>query len=343
MLDPALQAERYSRQTRFASLGEHGQALLAQARVLVCGCGALGSASAELLVRAGVGFVRVVDRDYLELHNLQRQTLYDEADVASGLPKAAVAERKLRAINSQVMVQGVVADLNYRNVLELSGDVQLIVDGLDNFETRFLIDEAARKLNIPWVYGGCLGSEGQVLVNLPGEPGGFRALVPEIPPPGSTPTCDTAGVLGPVVQMVAALQAMEAIKLLCGALEHVNRYLTVIDVWGNRLRQIDPRTLPAPADGANYPWLTGQLGGDTAILCGRNAVQLAGSGTRCDPLQLAQQLTQRGLQQVQANAHLVRCQGGNYHFTLFKDGRIIVVGTTDPIEAKTAAARWVGV
>ena len=334
---------RYSRQTRFAPFGLEGQRRLSAASVLVCGCGALGSAAAELLVRAGVGKVRVVDRDYLELHNLQRQSLYDEADVASGLPKAAIAEKKLRAINSSIAIEGVVADINHRNMEALCESVDVIVDGLDNFETRFLINDASHKLNIPWIYGGCLGAEGQVLVILPGKTPGLHALIPDVPPPGATPTCDVAGVMGPIVQMVASLQAMEALKLLAGYEAALSPFLTVFDLWNNRIRQIDVGGMPIGCSNGDFEWLTGKRGGQTAILCGRNAVQLTGGRNVGDLGQLANQLRQQGLGEVSANPFLIRYVIEGFQFTVFADGRIIVAGTDDPVQAKGAVTRFLGV
>lgn len=333
--------ERYSRQMRFAPLGEQGQNALSRSCALVAGCGALGSASAELLVRAGVGKVRVVDRDYLELHNLQRQSLYDESDVASGLPKAVIAQRKLQAINSQVQVEAFVADINHRNMALLCEGAHVIVDGLDNFETRFLLNDASHKFTIPWIYGGCLGAEGQVLAIVPGKTPGLHALVADVPPPGATPTCDMAGVLGPIVQIVAALQSMEALKILSGSVEAVNPFLTVVDIWSNRIRQIDVRGLPIGCDDS-FPWLAGQKGGEAAVLCGRNAVQLASQGAPIDLDSLAENLRAQGLGDVRVNRFLLRYTVDSFTFTVFTDGRVVVVGTDEPAKAKTATARYLG-
>lgn len=210
MPKPADNLDRYVRQMRFTPLGEEGQRRLAAARALVVGCGALGSVVANTLARSGVGFLRLVDRDFLELNNLQRQVLYDEADVAAGLPKAVAAEARLQRINSQIEIEAVVADVEHTNVLDLVGDVDIVLDGTDNFQTRFLINEAAVKLGKPWVYGGCIGAEGQSMTILPGETACLACLMPEPPPPGATPTCDTAGIVAPIVNVVASIQAMEA-------------------------------------------------------------------------------------------------------------------------------------
>ncbi|MBL9123307.1 MAG: ThiF family adenylyltransferase, partial [Planctomycetaceae bacterium] len=213
---PAAGLDRYHRQMLYPPLGAAGQQRLSTARVLVCGCGALGSLLANTLVRSGVGHVRIVDRDFIELNNLQRQFLFDEADIAAGLPKAVAAAEKLRQINSQVEVEPIVADVDYQKIGELCAGVDVIVDGTDNFETRFLLNDAAVKFGIPWIYGGAIGAEGRVLAIVPGETPCLTCLMQDAPPPGTTPTCDTAGVLAPVIGVVASLEAMEALKLLSG-------------------------------------------------------------------------------------------------------------------------------
>lgn len=338
--------DRYAKQTRFAPLGEHGQQALAASRALVVGCGALGSVIASTLVRAGVGLVRVVDRDYLELSNLQRQVLYDEADVQGGLPKAVVAGEKLRQINSEIEVDAVVADLTHQNITHLADGVDVIVDGLDNFETRLLLNDYAVSTGTPWVYGGCVGAEGQVLAVLPGETACLTCLVPEPPPPGATPTCDTAGVLGPVVSVVASLQAMEALKILSGNRAQVNRQLTTIDLWRNRIRTLsvdrlhEEGTCPTCHD-RSFPWLSGQRGSQAAVLCGRNAVQLRAAAPRTlDLPSLAARMQPVG--EVTVNPFLLRLRLPEYQITLFKDGRAIVSGTEDEARARSLVAQYVG-
>ena len=208
MSDPL---ERYSRQMRFRSLGEEGQRRVCASRVTICGCGALGTVLANHLARAGVGFIRVVDRDFIETHNLQRQILFDETDVAANLPKAEAAARKMRLINSSITVEAVVTDIDYTNILDLVSDADLILDGTDNFETRYLINDAAVKLGKPWIFGGVIGSEGQTMTILPGKTPCLRCVVEDSPPPGMTPTCETAGVLGPAVSTIASFEAIEAL------------------------------------------------------------------------------------------------------------------------------------
>jgi adenylyltransferase/sulfurtransferase len=331
---------------RFAPLGEAGQRKLLASRVLLCGCGALGTVIANSLVRAGVGHLRIVDRDFVELNNLQRQVLYDEADVASGLPKAVAAQQRLSKINSQVHIEAIVADVDHKNIGQFVDGTHLILDGTDNFETRFLLNDAALKFGIPWVYGGCIGAEGQTMTILPGDTPCLRCLIPESPPPGTTPTCDTAGILGPIVDIVASLQAAEALKILTGHLEAINRSLTVIELWDNRIRQIQLNSLKENSDCSTcqrrqFPWLDGERGSHTAILCGRNAVQLSFPDRHAIVLeQLADTLSAVG--RVSRNRFLVRAEIGPYTLTVFPDGRAIVGGTEDIAEAKTVYAKYVG-
>src|SRR6476646_9438248 len=235
-MDPTL--ERYSRQMRFYGIGEEGQRRLQQAHVTLCGCGALGTVLANVLVRAGVGHLRLIDRDFIETTNLQRQVLFDEHDVAENLPKAEAAARKLGAINSSVHVEPVVADIDRTNILELCQDADLILDGSDNFEVRYLINDIAVKLGKPWVYGGSIGSHGQTMTILPGQTPCLRCVFEAAPAPGEAGTCETAGVLAPIVSIIASFQVAECLKILTGQLEKVNRELIYIDVWENIQRRI---------------------------------------------------------------------------------------------------------
>src|SRR5215471_1762712 len=230
--------ERYSRQVRFAGIGEEGQRRLMESRLTLVGCGALGTVLANSLVRAGIGRLRLIDRDFIETNNLQRQILFDEDDVAANLPKAEAAARKLRRINSTVEIEPVVVDVDRTNILELAGDADLILDGSDNFEVRYVINDAAVKLNKPWVYGGCIGSHGQSMTILPGQTPCLRCVFEAAPAPGEAGTCETAGVLAPVVNIIASFQATEAFKILTGRKAQINRELIYIDVWDNILRRI---------------------------------------------------------------------------------------------------------
>jgi adenylyltransferase/sulfurtransferase len=337
---------RYDRQARFALLGEEGQRRLATARVLVCGCGALGSVVAETLVRAGVGFVRIVDRDFVELNNLQRQVLYDEQDVAENLPKAIAAANKLRRINSEIEIEPSVVDVTHRNIAKLAGDVDAVVDGTDNFGTRLLVNDFAVKHDKPWVYGGCIGAEGQTMTILPGETACLACLVADAPPPGTTPTCDTAGIIGPIVNVVASIEAAEALKILSGHREAVSRRLAIIDLWDNQVRHVDLTKLVAGGDcrvckRREFIWLSGERGDSSAVLCGRNAVQLsADAGTAISLDDLAARLVSIG--RVERNPFLVRLHIGGYVLTIFADGRTIVGGTKDVATARTVQARYLG-
>jgi molybdopterin/thiamine biosynthesis adenylyltransferase len=346
MSDADRTLDRYQRQLRFAPLGEAGQRRLLDARVLVCGCGALGSVSSDLLVRAGVGFVRVVDRDFLEPDNLHRQVLYDEADVAAGLPKAVAAARRLTQINSGVVVEPVVADVTADNIRRLADDVDLIVDGTDNFEIRYLLNDYAVAASKPWVFGGCVGAEGQLMAILPGETPCLGCILPEPPPAEMQPTCETAGVIGPIVAVVAAMQSAEAVKILSGNRDAVNRRLTTIDLWSNDIRSIGVSGLRGEhgcrvCGDRDFAWLDGRRGGGSSVLCGRNSVQLSAEpGRRVSLPTLAEKL--RSIGAVDLNEFLLRLEVGDHRLTVFADGRTIVGGTSDPAVARALQARYIG-
>jgi len=263
-LDPALTCDlaRYAPQTRFAPLGEDGQRKLLQSRALLCGCGALGSTIANWLVRAGVGTVRIVDRDFVEPTNLQRQTLFDETDARNQTPKAVAADEKLRKINSNVTIEPIVANIDPANIEQFFDGVDVVLDGTDNFATRFLINDAAVKLGRPWIYGGCVGAGGQTMTILPGETPCLRCLMPECPEPNNTTTCQTVGILGPIVGIIASIEAVEAIKILSGNRSAVSRDMTVVDLWQNQVRRVDVRRLRDQVDcpackHAEFAWLAG--------------------------------------------------------------------------------------
>lgn len=341
--DPIL--DRYRRQMRFAPLGEEGQRRLCHGRVLVCGCGALGSVVADTLVRSGVGFVRIVDRDFVDLDNLHRQVLFDETDAAEQLPKAVAAVRRLGRVNSQVQIEPLVADLNAENICRLADDVALIVDGTDNFETRYLVNDYAVSTGKPWVFAGCVGAEGQVLAVVPGETPCLSCIMPEPPPATVLPTCESAGVLGPIVNVIASLQAMEALKILSGNRERLNPAMTFVDLWHNQLRTIGVATSRAPdcptCGRRNFAWLEGGRGSATTRLCGRNSVQISATGSEAVNIQaLAKKLD--GIGRVTLNPFLLRLEVEGYQLTIFADGRTIVGGTDDPAVARTVHAKYVG-
>ena len=338
-------ADRYSRQTRFAPLGPDGQAKLAAARVAVVGCGALGSVVAMTLARAGVGFLRLIDRDIPELSNLPRQVLFDEADVAAGLPKAVAAAGRLATINSQIAIEPVVADLSAANAADLLGGCDVIVDGSDNFEARFLVNEVACRRRVPWVHGGAIGAEGRVLAIVPGRTACLRCLIPEPPAAGSLPTCDTAGIIGPAAVVVGAVEAAEAIKLVVGAPEAASNRLLVCDLWSNVWRTVDLAPLVAAGcptcRAADYPWLEGRLGGRPTLLCGRDAVQVPSAGGGVDLAAVAARLALVGT--VVANRWIVRADvEEGIQLAVFADGRAIVTGTREEARARAIVSRYLG-
>jgi molybdopterin/thiamine biosynthesis adenylyltransferase len=341
----AFDPDRYSRQTRFAPLGSEGQVRLAAGRVAIVGCGALGSVVAMALVRAGVGCVRLIDRDVPERSNLPRQVLFDEADVAAGLPKAVAAARHLREINSAAVIEPAVADLTATTAAQLLGGVDLVVDGTDNFEARFLVNEWCCRHGLPWVHGGAIGAEGRVLTILPGRTACLRCLVPEPPAPGALPTCDTAGIIGPTALVVGAVEAAEAIKLLVGGHDKTTGRMLVCDLWENVWRTIDLSALAAhgcpTCRGADYPWLEGRVGGRPTALCGRDAVQVMPATAGIDLAALAARLS--GVGSVTANPWIVRAQvEPGLELAVFADGRAIVSGTRDEARARSIVAQYVG-
>jgi molybdopterin/thiamine biosynthesis adenylyltransferase len=343
-------AHRHSRQVRFASVGAEGQRRLGAGRVVVVGCGALGTASAMALLRSGVGtaggFLRLVDRDLPETSNLPRQILFDEADVAAGFPKAAAARRRLEAIDSSARIEAVVADLTATNASDLLAGADVIVDGTDNFEARFLINEWACRAGVPWVHGGAISAEGRVMTVVPGRTACLRCLVPEPPAAGALPTCDTAGIIGPAAFVVGAVQAAETMKLLVEGTATARPVLLAFDLWEGRWRSVDLSQLaaagcPTCRDG-DSPWLEGRLGGRTTVLCGRDAVQVASStAARADLASIADRLRPAG--RVTVNEWLVRAEvEPGITLSIFADGRAIVQGTRDESRARGLLARYVG-
>lgn len=339
--------DRYSRQIRFPGMGPEGQARVAEGRAVVAGCGALGSVIANTLARAGVGQLVIVDRDFVDLSNLQRQVLFDEDDVERIVPKAVAAAEKLRRVNSSISIEPIVTDITPDNVLAICRGATCIIDGTDNFETRFLLNDAAIELGIPWVYGGCLGASGQSMTILPGETPCLECLMNTIPLPGTQPTCDSAGVLGPAIGVIASIQSVEALKILAGRLDAVNRTLAVVDLWDMRLRQIglsrlgDRSSCRACGQNREGRWLRGEAVQQSSVLCGRNAVQL--SSPLSEPLALeplAEQLAQMGT--VTRNPFLVRVDLGEHTLTVFRDGRAIVSGTEEPAVARSLYAKYIG-
>ncbi len=338
--------DRYSRQMRFHGMGEAGQRRLLASHVTLCGCGALGTVLANALARAGVGHLRLVDRDFIETNNLQRQVLFDEHDVAENLPKAEAAARKLSAVNSGIHVEPVVTDIDRTNILDLVHDADLILDGTDNFEIRYLINDVAVKLGKPWVYGGCIGSHGQTMTILPGETPCLRCVFEAAPAPGEGGTCETAGVLSPIVNIVASFQAAEAFKILTGRRDQISRDLIYIDVWDNIQRRIKVAPLLGKVDcpccrHRRFEWLEGEQGSHTTSLCGRNAVQVAHrAAAHLNFEELARHLETLGA--VSYNRFLLKFSVDGHEFTVFPDGRAIIKGTNDVDKARTLYAKYIG-
>lgn len=338
--------ERYSRQMRFAGLGAEGQRRLLASRVTVCGCGALGTVIANGLARAGVGFLRVVDRDFIELNNLQRQLLFDEADIAANLPKAEAAVRKLRRINSAIEIEAVVTDIDHTNIHALCHDADLLLDGTDNFETRFLLNDYACKTGKPWVFGGCIGSEGQCMTILPGRTPCLRCFLESAPPAGTAPTCETAGILSSISTIIASFQVAEAIKILSGHAEHINDGFLVIDIWENTLRRLRLEGLKEQADcpvckHGRYDWLEGAAGTHTTRLCGRNAVQVVPPNRQAINLDSLRQRVEP-YASVSGSKFMLRFTADGYEFSVFPDGRAIIKGTDDLAAARSLYSRYIG-
>lgn len=338
---------RYSRQMLFAPIGEEGQRKLHGARVAVVGLGALGTVLANHMVRGGVGFIRIIDRDFVERSNLQRQMLYDEQDALQSAPKAIAAARRLAAANSEVVIEPHVADVNPTNAEALLADVDLILDGTDNFAVRFLINDVSVKHGIPWIYGGAVSSRGVCLTVIPGETPCLRCVFGQAPASGTTETCDTAGVIGPIVHVVASHQAAEALKILVGDTRHLQRKMVHFDLWYNQHAAVDvakARTPDCPACGQHrYDYLHAELEGETIqSLCGRNSVQIHPvQPARFDLREWADKF--RALGPVEANPFLVKFHiDEQKELVLFPDGRVIIQGTDDLTMAKSLYSRYIG-
>jgi len=335
--------ERYQRQIRFAPVGREGHDRIRAASVLLVGCGALGSAIAEHLARAGVGRLRLCDRDFVEWANLQSQTLFSSRDAERNLPKAVAARERLGAINPDVTTDGRVVDVVPQNIDGLMDGIDLILDGTDNFETRFVLNDACVRDGKPWIYGGVVGSSGMAMTIRPGVTACYACLLGEPPPVGSAPTCETAGVLSTAVAWVASFQCTEAIKILCGRTKDLVEGLTTMDVWTGRVESFGLRRqddCPVCVR-RRFAHLEGARSGRSAILCGRNAVQVSPPGpATIDLKELERRLAPLG--EVSRNEFLLRARLDGCEVTVFPDGRAIVKGTDDPSRARALVARYVG-
>jgi len=333
--------DRYSRQMLFRPVGAEGQRCLGESRVIVVGCGATGSAVAGLLARAGVGHLGIIDRDYVEPSNLQRQSLFDEADAAESLPKAIAAQRKIAAFNSEIEVRGEVADLRPENIEPLLGGAQLVLDATDNFETRYLVNDYCVKNRVPWIYAAAVGSYGVTMNILPGETACLSCVFPAAPQ-GTVETCDTSGILNSVVNQVASIEATEAMKLLVGARDKMRRTLLSFDAWSNERSEIStahPRSDCPTCARREFPHLAGE-GRPHITLCGRNSVQIHERRRPIDFAEMAARLAPHGT--VRHNEFVLKFWLEPYEMTLFPDGRAIIKGTTDTAAARSLYARYVG-
>jgi molybdopterin/thiamine biosynthesis adenylyltransferase len=345
MADPAVdpaRAHRHDRQTRFAGIGPDGQAALSRARVLILGVGALGAACADLLCRAGVGALRLVDRDFVDHTNLQRQTLYSVHDADTAQPKAAAAAHRLAAIDPACAVEPIVAEAHAGNLPALLDGCDLALDGSDGFHTRHLLNEAACRARIPWIYGACVGAYGCSYAIIPGATPCLRCLQDQLPAAGDSPTCDTAGIIGPAVHLVAAWQVAEALKILAGRPAAVRRELWTADLWANTFQRLRLDRWRDPACAACSPTATWPLlnaGPAPAVtLCGRDAVQV----TRPAPADLPALAARLGAAVTARNDYLIRWSDGARTLTCFRDGRVLVHGTGDAVAARACVDRWLG-
>lgn len=335
--------ERYIRQMTLTNIGKEGQERLLASRVAIVGIGALGTVAADHLCRAGVGYLRLIDRDLVELSNLQRQMLYTEEDARQSLPKAAVAAERLRLVNSEIVIEPVVADLNSVNAEALLKDMDLVIDASDNFAVRFLINDICSKHTIPWIYCGAVGSAGMTMNILPGEGPCFRCLVPKTPPAGSVQTCSTVGVLSMLTGLLASAQALEAVKILIGS-EDVRKTLMVVDIWDWQVDFIEVKKNPDchTCTQHRYEYLE-QIDGkqSTTSLCGQNAIQVLPDNLGIiDFAAVAKRLEKAGT--VSYNPFMLRFSDGRVEISLFKDGRAIIKNAKSEGQAKSIYAEYIG-
>lgn len=336
---------RYSRQELFSPIGEEGQQKIREKHVLIIGAGALGSANAEMFVRAGVGTVTIVDRDYVDWSNLQRQQLYAESDVENNLPKAVAAKKRLEEINSEVRVKALVQDVTAEELEELVTNVNVMIDATDNFETRFIVNDIAQKYAIPWIYGACVGSYGLSYTILPSKTPCLSCLLQSIPLGGAT--CDTAGIISPAVSLVVSHQVTEALKLLVEDYESLRDGLVSFDVWKNEyscmnVQKLRKHNCPSCGENALYPYLNKENTSKTAVLCGRNTVQIRPPYKEEMDFERYKGLLNDRVNDLNVNPYLLSFSVEEKRLVAFKDGRVLVHGTKDISEAKTVYHRYFG-
>lgn len=328
---------RYSRQELFKPIGEQGQNMLAKKHAVIVGIGALGTASAEMLVRSGIGRLTIIDRDYVEESNLQRQHLFTEADAAAKQPKAAAARHHLAAINRYVRVEAIVGEADPGLLSQLASSASVLIDGTDNFETRFIMNDIAQKYRIPYLFGSCVGSSGMACAIIPGDSPCLCCLLKKLPVKGQT--CDTAGIIGPAVQMVAARQAAAALKILTGNEQAVSRDLFIFDLWEHHDLAVKTKSLkdprcPSCGEESAYPYLSGEATVKTAVLCGRDTVQIRPACPAEVPVEVLGRQWRAAGYKVHANSYLVSVETAGARMVLFRDGRALVHGTSDPAHAR---------
>lgn len=334
--------ERYSKQILFSDIGMEGQNRLKNSKVIIIGCGALGTVISNNLARAGVGYIKIVDRDYIELSNLQRQLLFDEEDIEENLPKAIAAKRKLQRINSDIKIDTEVVDVNSRNIEKLCSDMDLILDATDNFSTRYLINDTAIKLNIPWIYGGVIGSMGMLTSIIPGATPCFRCFMPKPPASGSVDTCDTMGVLNGITSIVASYQSTEALKILTGNEKSLIEGLLYIDIWNSDFEYIKPsKKEDCRACGSEDFEFLERAEEDAISLCGKNSVQVNPFSSQISVESIINKLSSMDIE-VKKNSFFLKFEIDDVIFTLFYDGRAILKGVTDLNKARTLYAKYIG-
>ncbi|HHT9129924.1 MAG TPA: ThiF family adenylyltransferase [Candidatus Brocadiaceae bacterium] len=339
-------SERYARQILFYGIGKQGQKKLMEKTAVLVGCGALGCTSANLLVRSGIRCLKIIDRDYIEESNLQRQSLFDEEDISKNLPKAIAAQRKLQKVNSEIQIESLVADLNPSNIETLLKNTNIVIDGTDNFEARFLVNDYCVKEGIPWIYGACVGSMGLTMNIVPSKTPCLRCVLESIPPVGTTETCDTEGIIAPIASLIASIQVAEALKILTDNFDALSKGLLKVDLWRNEIKRLDVESVKEKSDCVtckqrHYEFLSKDRYSITTSLCGRNAIQiLHPNGSKLDLARLAARLEKVG--GVSFNSFLLRLKIDKYELTVFPDGRSIISGTNDASVAKGLYAKYIG-
>lgn len=338
--------KRYSRQILFKNIGLKGQRRLRDKYAVIAGCGALGGVIANSLARAGVGRLKIIDRDFIDESNLQRQILFNEDDIRNDLPKAIAAQKRLQKINSNIVIEAIVSDINYSNAEELIKGADIVLDGLDNFETRLLLNDLCVKDNIPWIYGACAGSAGLSMNIVPSITPCLRCIFETLPPPGIVPTCETDGIIAPIANIIASIQVTEALKILTDNINSINKKLIRIDVWDGRYDKINVEDAKDASDcpvckSGKFEFLTGDKGSLTTSLCGRNAVQIRHNDAKgVNFRNIAQRLHHIG--DVRYNDFMLKFKIDRYEITLFDDGRAIILGTNDAAAAKTIYTKYIG-